>query len=103
MVAATFQGRRCEGDAAPPPVLVFGWADLFRLKALGAAFDGKGHESAFIESPITAGLDRREVDENVFPAITLDTSKSFSSVEPFHCSCFFHNSLFLPFLLWCLA
>lgn len=64
--------------------------DLFGLQAFGTALDDERHARAFIQRPISIGLNRREMHEHIFPAIALDKSKAFSGVKPLYCTCFFH-------------
>lgn len=82
------------GGAQSAPAQKLCQVHLLGLQTLGAALDDERHASAFIEGAITAGLDRRKVDENVLAIVALDETESFSGVKPLHCTCFFHCSLF---------
>ena len=66
--------------------------DLFRLQALRSTRHHEADLCALIQRPVTLGLDRREVDENVLAGFTLDESKSLRGVKPLHGSLFFHVS-----------
>jgi len=57
--------------------------DVAGLQAFGAAFDGEFDALALIQGAETVSLDSREVDENIFAAITGDEAVAFGGVEPF--------------------
>src|ERR1700694_2929251 len=70
-------------------------ADLLRLEALRPTLHDKRNSCALVERSISARFNSRKMDEDVFPILALDKSKSLGSVKPLHRTGFFHVSLFL--------
>src|SRR6478609_5064508 len=69
--------------------------DVSGLQALGTLCHFELHPGAFIQGAISLRLDRREVNEDVFPVLPLDKAISLGCVKPLHCSFFFHLPIFL--------
>jgi hypothetical protein len=72
-----------------------GKADLFGLQPFGAVLYDKTHLASFLKGSIASGLDRREMDKDIFAVGAGDEAKSLRGVKPFDSSCFFHIFLFL--------
>jgi hypothetical protein len=73
--------------------LLKGWRKLYRfyvlcLPALGSLGDVELNLLTFLQTPKTAGLNRREMDENIVSALTADKAVTFGIVKPLYCSLF---------------
>src|SRR3954462_10874693 len=74
--------------------------DVACLKSFRAFQQVELHGLALIQSAITVLLDGGEMHEYVFAGGPLDEAKSFSSVEPLHCSLLSHKLLLSPLCWW---
>jgi hypothetical protein len=77
--------------------LVVGYLDglyVLRLEAFRAFRDIELYLLAFLQAAEAAGLNRREMHEDVFAILTADEAKAFRVVKPLHCTCFHWCFLF---------
>jgi hypothetical protein len=75
--------------------------DVFCLPAFGSLYDVELDLLPFLQAAEAAGLDSREVDENIFAILAADKAIALRVVEPLYCSCFHcvANSFSLVILL----
>src|SRR5579871_279738 len=67
--------------------------DFLRLQALWSFFHDKRHAGTFFKCAVAAGLNGREMDEDVFAVLALYEAKPFCCVKPLNRSVFFHHCL----------
>ena len=80
----------CSDRHAAPSALAGRWSDeanVLRLFALPAGTDVELDRLPFLQAPVPAALNRREVDEHIGPVLTRDEAVALLCVEPFHGSC----------------
>jgi len=63
------------------------------LKTFGSSYDFELHRLAFVQRFVPFRLNRWEVYEYVFPALTLNESITLAGIKPLHCSLLFHLTL----------
>jgi hypothetical protein len=68
---------------------------ILSLPALGAFYYIELDLLAFLQAAESTGLDRREVNENVFAVLAADETIAFCIVKPLYCSCFHIRTCFL--------
>ena len=76
-------------DGVPQPGL--GDCDFFRLQTLRSFLHHELYLCAFIKRPITSGLDRGKMNEDVLSRLSLDEAKTFGRIKPLHNTFFFHS------------
>ncbi|HKW68562.1 MAG TPA: hypothetical protein VJP04_14810, partial [Terriglobales bacterium] len=62
--------------------------DVLCLPAFGSLYDVELDLLPFLQAAEAAGLDSREVDENIFAILTADKAIALRVVEPLYSSCF---------------
>jgi hypothetical protein len=75
-------------DAGPRSHCYLSSLYVLRLPALRPFSDVELDALALLQTAKPAGLDRREVDEDVFAFVSSDESKALSIVKPLNCSLF---------------
>src|SRR5690349_11817449 len=67
-----------------------GAAHVLSLQPLGSLLDFELYLRAFIQSPISIGLDGREMHEHIVATGALDKSITLGGIKPLHYAFFFH-------------
>jgi hypothetical protein len=87
------KGRAHRSGLGPVHQLYGG--DVRSLQALRTLGDFEFNSLAFVQRFVPFRGDGGKVDENIFAGLALYESESLRSIEPLHCSLFFHfDSLF---------
>ena len=71
--------------------------DIFSLQALRTLGDVELHRLALLQALETAGLNSREMHENVLAGLPANKAVTFGVVKPLYCSLFCHVDTRVPF------
>jgi hypothetical protein len=75
--------------------------DVLCLPAFGSLYDVELDLLPFLQAAEAAGLDSREVDENIFAILAADKAIALRVVEPLYSSCFHCGANSFSLVIWC--